>query len=76
LLIFQLKLAADAIRDLVMSPVSIVIFLLDLILRPDEEESHYKQMMEFGRKTDQWINLFEERDEPSGRNVKHELGEK
>ncbi len=60
LLIFQLKLAADAIRDLIMSPVSIVMFLLDLVLRPPEDESHYKQMMIFGRKTDRWINLFEE----------------
>lgn len=60
LVIFQLKLAADALRDLVMSPVSIVMFILDLVLRPPEGESHYQQMMQFGRKTDRWINLFEE----------------
>ena len=66
LLIFQLKLAADAIRDLVMSPVSIVMFILDLVLRLPEQESHYKQMMIFGRKTDRWINLFEEHYDSSG----------
>jgi len=60
LLIFQLRLAADAVRDIVMSPVSIVMFLLDLVIRPPEGESHYQQMMQFGRKTDRWINLFEE----------------
>jgi len=60
LVIFQLKLAADAIRDLIMSPVSIVMFVLDLVLRPEEKDSHYQQMMQFGRKTDRWINLFEE----------------
>lgn len=60
LLLFQLRLAADAVRDIVMSPVSIVMFLLDLVLRPPEGESHYQQMMQFGRKTDRWINLFEE----------------
>jgi len=64
LVIFQLKLGADAIRDLIMSPVSIVMFILDLILSPSEKESHFQQMMQFGRKTDRWINLFEERYEP------------
>ncbi len=60
LVIFQLKLAADAIRDLVMSPVSIILFILDLILAPAEKDSHYQQLLKFGRKTDRWINLFEE----------------
>ena len=64
LVIFQLKLGADAIRDLVMSPVSIIMFILDLILRPNEKDSNYQQMMRFGRKTDRWINLFEEHYEP------------
>lgn len=64
LVIFQLKLGADAIRDLVMSPVSIVMFILDLILSPAEKDSHYQQLLQFGRKTDRWINLFEEHNEP------------
>lgn len=60
LLIFQLKLGADALRDLLMSPVSILMFLLDLILRPPQEQSYHEQLMTFGRKTDRWINLFED----------------
>lgn len=49
LLIFQFKLGADALRDLLMSPVSILIFLLELILRPPQEQSHHEQLMKFGR---------------------------
>lgn len=60
LLVFQFKLAADALRDLLMSPVSIIMFILDVVLKPEEKESHYRQLMAFGRKTDRWINLFEE----------------
>lgn len=60
LLIFQFKLAADALRDLLMSPVSIIMFVLDVVLQPAHKESHYQQLMAFGRKTDHWINLFEE----------------
>ncbi len=58
LLRFQLKLALDAIRDVVMSPVSILCFLLDVILRPDEADSFHRKMILLGRKTDRRINLF------------------
>lgn len=60
LLIFQFKLGADALRDLLMSPVSFLMFLLDLILRPPQEQSYHEQLMKFGRQTDRWINLFGE----------------
>lgn len=70
LVIFQLKLAADAIRDLVMSPVSIIMFILDLVLAPLEKDSHYQQLMQFGRKTDRWINLFEEQHETEQKHSK------
>ncbi len=63
LLVFQLKLAADAVRDLVMSPVSIVMFLLDLLLRPPAQQSYHARMLRFGRQTDRWIRLFEESDQ-------------
>ncbi|MDO9319235.1 MAG: hypothetical protein Q7V56_13660 [Gammaproteobacteria bacterium] len=58
LLRFQIKLALDAIRDVVMSPISVICFLLDVVLRPDEADSFHRQMMLFGRKTDRRINLF------------------
>ncbi len=71
LVIFQLKLGADALRDLIMSPVSIIMFLLDLVLAPPEKDSHYEQLMQFGRKTDRWINLFDEHYEPEASRQKH-----
>ncbi len=60
LLRFQLKLALDAIRDVLMSPISIICFLLDVVLRPDEADSYHRKMIKFGRKTDHRINLFGE----------------
>lgn len=73
LVMFQFKLFADAIRDLVMSPVSIIMFILDLIMAPAEKDSHYQQLMQFGRKTDRWINLFEEHCEPEESQAKHPI---
>lgn len=60
LMVFQIKLAADALRDLLMSPISIVVFVVDAIRRPSLEDSWYLQLMLLGRRSDRVINLFDE----------------
>lgn len=59
-LVFQLKLGADAIRDLMMSPLSILVFFLDGIRKPTVEDSLYVRLMVLGRRSDRVINLFDE----------------
>ncbi len=61
LLVFQVKLLADAFRDLLMSPISIFVFALDAVRKPALEDSLYLRLMLLGRKSDQVINLFDER---------------
>lgn len=56
--IFQLKLGLDAARDLMLSPVSIVFILIDVIKGHSHEQSYFHRLMSFGYKTDNWINLF------------------
>ncbi|MEH6582477.1 MAG: hypothetical protein V7754_11125 [Halioglobus sp.] len=60
LLVFQIKLAADAFRDLLMSPVSVFVFVVDVIRKPTLEDSLYLRLMLLGRKSDRVINLFDE----------------
>ncbi len=60
LIVFQIKLAADALRDLVMSPVSVLVFVLDALRRPQLEDSYYIKLMWLGRRSDRLINLFDE----------------
>lgn len=60
LMVFQLKLAADALRDLALSPISLVVFVIDAIRKPALEDSLYLRLMLLGRKSDQLINLFDE----------------
>lgn len=60
LLVFQVKLVADAARDLLMSPVSVAVFILDALSRPKLENSLYLRLMLLGRKSDRVINLFDE----------------
>ncbi|MEM8497429.1 MAG: hypothetical protein AAF542_05350 [Pseudomonadota bacterium] len=58
LLLFQLKLFADAGRDFLLSPISTLALLVDLLLGLDGEDSCYERLMAFGVKSDHFINLF------------------
>ena len=60
MLVFQIKLAADALRDLILSPISILIFIADAVRKPALEDSWYLRLMLLGRKSDRLINLFDE----------------
>ena len=60
LLVFQVKLLADAFRDLLMSPVSVLVFILDTLRKPKLEDSLYLRLMLLGRQSDRIINLFDE----------------
>ncbi len=55
---FQVKLAMDGIRDVVLSPVSIGAALYGLVVHRDNPGKYFNQLLRFGRKTDSWINLF------------------
>ncbi|HIG43457.1 MAG: hypothetical protein ABGY96_28520 [bacterium] len=55
---FQVKLAMDGIRDVVLSPVSIGAALYGLAVHRDNPGKYFNQLLQFGRKTDSWINLF------------------
>lgn len=57
-IIFQVKLGMDALRDLLLSPVSIICALIDIVLKNSREQSLFYQLMKLGHKSDHWINLF------------------
>lgn len=60
LLVFQVKLIADALRDLFLSPISLVVFFIDALARPLLKDSLTLKLMLAGRRTDRVINLFNE----------------
>jgi hypothetical protein len=60
LIAFQIKLALDAARDFALSPISIVAFLIDTVLKTPPEKSLYNRLMVLGRKSDVVINLFDQ----------------
>lgn len=62
LFVFQVKLALDAIRDLMLSPLSIICGLADIVKGNSLPQSYFHKLMAFGRQTDFWLNLFGEPD--------------
>mgnify|MGYP000733450935 FL=1 len=58
LFVFQVKLAMDAIRDLLLSPVSIICGLIDIIRGHSLSQSYFHKLMDLGHQTDLWLNLF------------------
>lgn len=60
LVVFQIKLIADAARDLFFSPISLIAFIFDAFLRPKVSESLSYKLAHAGRKSDRMINLFGE----------------
>ena len=57
-LLFQGKLLLDGLRDLLLSPVSIIAALTDLIVPGDDKGRRFYSVVRFGRRTESWINLF------------------
>lgn len=60
LLIFQLKLYIDAIRDLLLSAASLVAFIFDVIQQNHGEDSHFSSVLRLGRRSERAINLFDQ----------------
>ena len=57
-LLFQFKLAADGLRDLLLVPISLGAGILGLLAGGDEPDQYFQRLLRFGRRTDIWINLF------------------
>lgn len=58
LLLLQVKLWVDAIRDFALMPVGLVCYLLDLA-SDNKDERYWNKLMRWGRKSDHHINLFQ-----------------
>lgn len=75
LLVFQLKLALDALRDFALSPLSIAAFVVDALTKPELERSLSHRIMLLGRRSDRVINLFGEFSEGGDYTVDQTFGE-
>jgi hypothetical protein len=58
LMIFQLKLLMDGMKDIVLSPVSAIAAGLDILFPGPQTGHRFYMVMSVGEKFDRWLNLF------------------
>ena len=58
LAVFQVKLLMDWIRDLLLSPISLIAALVGTILHKDEPGQYFYEVLRLGKQSERWINLF------------------
>lgn len=56
---FQFKLVLDGLRDVLLSPVSLIAAALGILTHRKEPGIYFYRLLSFGHKTDRWINLFD-----------------
>jgi hypothetical protein len=57
-IVFQIKLVVDALKDVVLSPLSLAAAALDLIRTPTRDDSRFEAVMGIGRHLERRIALF------------------
>lgn len=55
---FQFKLAMDGLRDVLLSPVSIIAAIVGILSSRADPGQYFYRLLHFGHRTDRWINLF------------------
>ena len=62
LAVFQLKLVIDALRDVVLSAISLVAGVVDLVRGGETPGRYFYDVLLAGRRSEAWINLWGEAD--------------
>lgn len=57
-LIFQLKLFLDSAKDIILSPLSIIAALADVVSPTDRVGKRFYHVMLIGERMDKWMNLY------------------
>jgi hypothetical protein len=58
ILVFQFKLLADGLRDMVLIPASLIAGLVGLLLHRENPRRPFNQVLALGKRSEYWINLF------------------
>ena len=58
ILVLQLKLIVDGLRDFILVPISLVVGLLSLVKAGNATGSEFYELLRTGRRSERWINLF------------------
>lgn len=60
--LFQLKLLFDSIRDIALLPIALGCGLFGIFFGGDQPDRYFNRLLAFGRRSDRFINLFNQHD--------------
>jgi len=58
ILVLQLKLVVDGLRDFILVPISLLVGFISLVKGGDTSGSQFYELLRTGRRSERWINLF------------------
>jgi len=58
IVVLQLKLVVDGLRDFILVPISLLVGIISLLKGGDSSGSEFYELLRTGRRSERWINLF------------------
>ena len=58
ILVLQIKLVVDGLRDFILVPISLVVGIISLVKASDGGGREFYELLRAGRRSERWINLF------------------
>jgi hypothetical protein len=58
ILVLQLKLVVDGLRDFILVPISLVVGIISLTKAGNAGGGEFYELLRVGRRSERWINLF------------------
>ncbi|MEM7283922.1 MAG: hypothetical protein AAF438_20090 [Pseudomonadota bacterium] len=58
IIVFQVKLVIDGLRDALLIPTSLLAGLFGVLTKPSEPGHYFYRVVRMGRQSEKWINLF------------------
>jgi hypothetical protein len=58
ILVLQVKLVVDGLRDVILVPISLIIGIVSLLKAGNASGAEFYELLRVGRRSERWINLF------------------
>lgn len=58
IMVFQVKLIIDGLRDALLIPTSLVAGLIGVVTHPSDPGTFFYRLVRLGKRSESWINLF------------------
>jgi len=56
--VFEIKLAVDGIKDLIMAPLALAAFVADMVMPKDSRGVFLRAALRIGERFESWLNLY------------------